>query len=43
MTGAPRDPEPGGTPARGLWVAIVLVVAAALVLLVLVLTSGALG
>ncbi len=41
MTG---DTEPGaGTPMRGVWVALALVGGAALVLLLLVLTSGALG
>jgi hypothetical protein len=39
MTG----PEPGGTPMRGVWVAVALLVGAALVFLVLVLTSGVLG
>jgi hypothetical protein len=35
--------DPGGTPVRGVLVAIALLVGAALVFLVLVLTSGVLG
>ncbi len=37
----PTGPE--GTPVRGVWVALALLVGAALVFLVLVLTSGVLG
>jgi hypothetical protein len=35
--------EPDGTPVRGVWVALALVGGAAIVFLVLVLTSGVLG
>lgn len=41
--GPERGTEPGGSPARGLWVAIALVLGAALVFFVLLLTSGAFG
>jgi hypothetical protein len=39
------QPEPGddGTPMRGVWVALVILGGAAVVFLVLVLTSGVLG
>lgn len=37
------DPEPGPTPMRGVWVAVAIIGGAALVVLVLALTSGAIG
>jgi len=42
MTG-PTAPGDGGTPMRGVWVAAAILVGAAVILLVLVLTSGVLG
>jgi hypothetical protein len=41
--GAPRDPEGGPVSTSGIWVALALLGAAALVFAVLVLTSGVLG